>query len=155
MDVLLVIDAQPAFAKDCSHGNPAQVLREHIDEQHYERIVLTLFEAGNDNFKQRLDYSGPNEPELCGPLKPLRGREHVEVRTKRTYSALHDRSTRIDLEGDTIHLAGMDVGGCVLATAFDAFDHGLSFQLVEPHLFTSGDAHDQQAAWRIIRRHLL
>jgi nicotinamidase-related amidase len=88
---------------------------------------------------------GPPDTDLPPELKPC-SEDGAIIIDKRTYSALTDEALRlIDRHGWTdVVICGIDTELCVLATALDAFDNGLTPWVVGDASASTGGqaAHD-------------
>lgn len=157
-NALIVIDVQQGFMNKHTESLP-QKIADHIRKNDYDFIVFTTFLNEIDsNFRKILDWHGNSANECLFIPDELRdiADENLIV-SKSTYSIFGSPKLEEFLtqkEISHLFLCGIDLDGCVLASAFHAFDKGFNV-VVLPELSRSsaGEALDK-AAWIIIERNL-
>lgn len=134
MDVLVVVDMQKCFLEQKETDLPNRI-RRHIQEKNYDMIFFSqLVNQKSSNFYERLDWKdcmNSEEIQIVSELKDLAS-ENTVVQ-KETYSVFKSEefNSEINLEEvNKLNLCGVDSDACVLATAFEAFDKNLDFEIL-------------------------
>lgn len=152
--LLFVIDLQRCFIKESNTGLPERI-KEHIEDESYDKIVFSKFinSQENPNFRERLGWEGCSageETEIVEELKEP-AEENIIVE-KHTYSVFKSEEAQKILEEEDlgrVDLCGADIDGCVLASAFEAFDLGLDFKILMDLTHTK-NGELQEAAQKVI-----
>ena len=126
---LLVIDVQSYFLERSPKDLPAKIAK-HIRSADYDFIAFTKFRnLPGSNWEKSLGWKS------CRSKKDLvLPKEFSELATKEntfekhTYSALKQPDALLkkiqERRIEEIDICGIDTEACILATAYDAFDHG-------------------------------
>jgi nicotinamidase-related amidase len=153
---LLIIDVQNGFINDQTRDIPSEIAH-HIKASSYDLIVFTKFiNTQGSNFEKLLGWKkcyGPPESDLAKPLVPFA--KHIIE--KHTYSAFKSHELIKLLKNREIQklsICGLDTDACVLATAFDAFDLGYDFEIIEELTYNMKDDKFHTAALDVIRKNL-
>jgi len=134
MKALIVIDVQKGFLKPQVKGLPARIAK-HIRAGSYDAVLFTQFiNHHGSNFVTWLGwkkvYEAP-ETDIANELLEFVTKENVF--TKSTYSAF--KSARLvkylrQQSIDAVALCGLESDGCVLASAYEAFDLGFEVEVL-------------------------
>ena len=156
---LIVIDVQNCFAVEKAADLPSKIAK-HIQNISYDHVLFTVFRnESSSNFHKILNWKGAMNrpgidihPELASFLN---GQNTFE---KTTYSALKSKTLLDFLKKENItdlFLCGINTDACVLATAFEAFDFGFTFTILEELCSISSFKEEyENAAEVIIKRNL-
>lgn len=132
-NALVVIDVQNHFAVEKAADLPEKI-RRHIENTPYDHVIFTKFlNLPGSNFHKILGYkkvTGPPATDLHPTLRPLA----KNIFEKTTYSAFKDPKFVDFLRQNAIteiYLCGINIDGCVLATAYEAFDLGYKVKILE------------------------
>jgi nicotinamidase-related amidase len=146
----MVVDVQNGFITDeTCHVVPAIAeLAGKWQRDGGQVLFSRYFNYPGSEFERLMDWRklyGPPDTDLASELKPSSDDSAIII-DKRTYSALTDEALRvIHRHGWTdIVICGIDTELCVLATAFDGFDNGLTPWVVGDASASTGGlaAHD-------------
>lgn len=134
---LLVVDAQNYFAYEKAASLPAKIaghLRQSADE--YDTILFTSFRNDPEsNFHRLLGFTevtGPPATDIHPALTEFL--TDAPVFEKTTYSSMKAPGLVAYLTEhniDELDICGISLDGCVLATAFEAFDLGYDVTVLE------------------------
>jgi len=158
-NALIVIDVQKFFAVEKAKDIPLKVA-EHIEQSKYDYVLFTKFRNDpNSNFHKLLNWKlATKSPEIdIHPiLVPFVNNENLFEKT--TYSAFKSKEFVNFLRTkkiDEIYLCGINLDGCVLATAYEAFDLGFKVEILEELCSVSSSKKEyEDSAKVIIRRNL-
>jgi len=134
-NILVIVDMQKGFINSRTKELPKKI-RNHVDDSasFYDKIIFTKFiNYGNMNYINRLGYRGMTDSPDIDIVDEL---EQIELRStvinKNTYSALKNEQLRKEvLESNSkLYICGVDTDACILATAFEAFDLGIEFEIL-------------------------
>lgn len=131
---LLVIDVQAFFLKYTPSNLPARIA-DYIKSSKYDYVGFTVTQnVDGSNWEKTLGWQRCKSKEdiaLAPEFKDLATSRNTFI--KHSYSALKDgillkilREKKID----EMHLCGIDTDACILATAFDAFDHDFKVKIL-------------------------
>lgn len=153
-NALVVIDVQNDFAVEKAENLP-QKIAEHIKNNKYDYVLFTLFRNDpSSNFhkilhwKKATDKPGIN---IHPALTTFINKKNTFEKT--TYSAFKSKSFVSFLKDNKItdlSLCGINIDGCVLATAFEAFDLGYSVRVIEELSSVSSSRDDYKDSAKII-----
>jgi ribonuclease HI/nicotinamidase-related amidase len=125
---LLVIDVQQYFLKKTPKNLPRKIA-DYVETSKYDLLAFTTFRnTPGSNWEKSLGWYGCRSDEdivLASEFINLANAKNTFE--KHTYSALRQPDLLRQLNEKKvgqIDLCGIDIDACVLATAFDAFDHG-------------------------------
>lgn len=131
---LIVIDVQPCFLTDTTANLPEKIIN-HIKNHDYDELLFTSFvNIDNSNYEKTLHWSlckKPEDTKIALPLDNLCNDNNTFK--KHTYSAFKNIEFKNYLESNAVEkvvLCGLDLEGCVLATAFEAFDRGYEVEII-------------------------
>jgi len=134
MKALIVVDVQKGFLKPQVAHLPEKIAK-HIEGTKYDAVLFTKYiNHHGSNFEQWLGWKkvyGPPDTELADELIPYARKNTVF--TKSTYSAFKSARLRTYLRrrGITrIAICGLEADGCVLASAYEAFDLGFEVEVL-------------------------
>jgi nicotinamidase-related amidase len=153
---LLVIDMQKGFVKDRT-GKIPEKIRKHIKRSHYDAVVFTKFaNHPSSNFVKRLGWhklktKGPQEiveelAEFSTPKNTFVKSSYSAFKSKKLLSYLHRRRIK------EVVVCGLELDGCVLASAFEAFDLGFAVRII-PGL-TASSTSLNKASLNIVKRNI-
>ncbi len=155
---LLIIDVQNAFTRRPHTRDLPRKIAQHLQRhaRDYDWVAFTKFvNTPSSPLRRTLDYFGTaRAPDtlLAPPLAPFAN--PANTFSKGTSSALGSRRLLAALRKRKIrdvYLCGTDTDACVLATAFDATDHGFRVFLIEELCASHAHHHLHAAALEIIR----
>ncbi|MBW3538033.1 cysteine hydrolase [Candidatus Parcubacteria bacterium] len=156
---LLVIDVQNYFVNDKNSVVPHRIA-DHIKAGNYDHVLFSQFvNRPGSNFERILDWhkcTGPPDTDIHAALVEFTSEQTVFA--KSTKSAFKSAGLVDFLKEHSINridLCGLDIDDCVLASAFEAFDLGYDFKVLEELCAIShetGEVH--AAALQIIRKNL-
>lgn len=158
-NVLVVVDVQNHFAVEKAADLPKKIVN-HIQNTNYDHLVFTKFlNLPSSNFHKILGYkkvTGPPATDLHPIIRPFANKKNTFE--KITYSAFKD-SKFVDFLARNnikeIYICGINIDGCVLATAYEAFDLGYSVKILEDLSSVASFRDDyEQSAKTIIARNL-
>lgn len=156
---LVVIDVQNHFAVEKAADLPAKIA-DYIKRSNYDHVVFTLFRNDpTSNFHKILKFkkvTGPPATAIHPALLPFTNSKNTFE--KLTYSAFKapafERYIR-DNKVTELDICGINIDGCVLATAYEAFDLGFKVKILEDLSSVASDRQDyENAAKTIITRNL-
>lgn len=161
---LLIIDVQPATITGVAARTVVHNIERYIAVATYDAYVIATFSAPEDSmFGRQLKWTlsaeaaGPTAPAIVDAVQ-ARGRPFMEmVKTLRSVlkgTGEGDVQAFLDRhEIDEVHLVGFDINDCVLATAYDALDHGyFTFVIEECASRTDSDRVMIEAALAVLRK---
>jgi len=155
----VVIDVQNHFAVEKAAGLPQKIF-DHIKNTEYDCVVFTKFRNDpSSNFHKILKYkkvTGPPATDIHPALRSLANENNTFEKV--TYSAFKDPKFVNFLNKNKIEelfLCGINIDGCVLATAYEAFDLGYKVKILEDLSSVASFRDDyEQSARTIIARNL-
>ena len=131
---LAVIDVQSYFMQRSPVGLPAKIA-EHIHRSSYDQVVFTIFQnEDGSNWERTLHWTKSKSREdlmLPSELKEFTNDDNVFI--KHAYSAFKCEDFEDSLqkhEIEKLEICGIDLEGCVLATAYEAFDKGYEVEVL-------------------------
>lgn len=134
---LIIVDVQPAFIRPANEYVVA-LIAGIIAKVPYDFFVFCLFQMEPGSlWETQQNWTMPQDSKIAVPPKianALEGRPFLTIH-KNTRSAfkgtpdLHAALQAHDIQ--EVHVAGFATHDCVLATAFDAFDHGYPVYVLE------------------------
>lgn len=156
---LVVIDVQNHFATEKAHDLPEKIAA-HMKQSDYDYVLFTLFRNDpRSNFHKILHwYKAMDSPAI--DLHPaLQEFSHPQnTFEKLTYSAFKAPGFVKFLEDHNIEqldICGINIDGCVLATAYEAFDLGYKMRILENLSSVASERQDyEDSAKTIITRNL-
>ncbi|MGH3567502.1 MAG: cysteine hydrolase family protein [Pseudonocardia sp.] len=157
--VLLIVDVQNGFiTSDTEHVITGIVeLADKWQSQGGHVLFSRYFNYAGSEFERLIDwrklYAAP-DTDLAEQLKPYGGREEEAVFDKHGYSAVTEEFLRqVHRHGWTdIVVCGIDTELCVLTTAFDAFDAGLTPWVVTDMSASTGGPQAHNAGLLVMAR---
>jgi nicotinamidase-related amidase len=156
---LVVIDVQKGFAVEKASNLPEKIV-EHLKNNKYDYALFTISHNNpGSNFRNILNWEGGSETPFIDPhplIEPLLTSHNTFHKT--TYSAFKATGLLEYIERNNvkkIYLCGINTDACVLASAFDAFDLGYDFEIIDELSSASSPRQDYvDAANIIIKRNL-
>ncbi len=152
--VLIVIDVQNHFAVEKAADLP-QKIAEYVKKSNYEQVVFTKFRNVPDsNFHKILHYTrvmSPPETDIHPALSKLAD-QHTTFE-KITYSAFKGPGFKEFLDkaqATELDICGINIDGCVLATAYEAFDLGYKVKILEDLSSVASFRDDYEVSAKII-----
>ncbi|MBN2094810.1 MAG: cysteine hydrolase [Candidatus Aenigmarchaeota archaeon] len=131
---LIVIDVQEAFINNASRQLPPKI-KDHLAAQSYDFVVFSKFINRKDsNFVKKLGWAKctkPPETDIAFELRDLA--ESHTVFERSTYSVFGSEGFLEFLKAkkiDKLHFCGLYLEACVMASVFDAFDHGFDYEIM-------------------------
>lgn len=156
---LIVIDVQNHFAVEKAADLPAKIAK-YIKESNYDYVLFTLFR--NDpasNFHKILEWEKATKCpaiDIHPLLAPFTNKENTFE--KLTYSAFKVPKFKRFLDKHNVtelDICGINIDGCVLATAYEAFDFDYKVRILEDLSSVASFRQDyEDAAKTIIARNL-
>ncbi len=155
---LVVIDVQNCFVNKHTKEIPDKIAR-YIKQQKFDYVLFTTFVLDKrSNFYKLLNwkafYSSP-DTSVHEKISRFTNRQNTFPRS--TYSVFKLKRFLSFLKRSKIKdiaLCGMDSDGCVLASAFDAFDLGYNVRVLRTLVASSGGKKFDQAAKAVVKRNL-
>jgi nicotinamidase-related amidase len=155
---LVVIDVQNCFLNSHTKDIPEKIAR-YIKRKEFGHVLFTTFVLNKrSNFYKLLDwkafYTSP-DTSIHKEISSFANRQNTFHRS--TYSVFKSKRFLSYLKRNNIQeiaLCGMDTDGCVLASAFDAFDLGYKVRILKPLTASIGGKKYDQAAKIVISRNL-
>jgi nicotinamidase-related amidase len=134
---LAIIDVQKEFVASNSSG-PVANIKKLIASVPYNLYVEALFSAEPGSLWDRqTGWSLPHTQEINtikGVASTLENRRVFQIQ-KHTKSAFKGDPNLLSIlrahRIDELHLVGFDLNDCVMASAFDSFDHGIFTYVIE------------------------
>lgn len=156
---LVVIDVQNHFAVEKAAVLPKKIVQ-HIKKSPYDHVLFTLYRNDpSSNFHKILKYKVATESpaiDIHPLLAPFSNKDNTFE--KLTYSAFKIQQFKKFLEDNAItdlYLCGINIDGCVLATAYEAFDLGYNVKILEDLSSVASFRQDyEDSAKTIIARNL-
>ena len=156
---LVIIDVQKHFAVEKAASLPEKIAK-YIRQNHYDYVLFTLFRNDpSSNFHKILHwYKAMDKPgiELHPALEQFSTKENTFE--KLTYSAFKVPAFVKYLKDHDIQnldICGINIDGCVLATAYEAFDMGYDMRILEDLSSVASERQDyEDSARTIIARNL-
>src|SRR3990167_4783249 len=158
-NALVVIDVQNHFAVEKAADLPKKIL-EHIKKTGYDHVIFTKFlNVPSSNFYKILGYRHVMKPPATDIHPDIKHLTNVQnTFEKITYSAFKAPKFFNFLEKNDIQelfICGINIDGCVLATAYEAFDLGYKVKILEDLSSVASFRDDyEQSAKTIIARNL-
>lgn len=148
--ILLVIDLQKQFKDD--NGNYENCLNflNRTGSDYY--VIATLFQnTPNSMYVNHLQWSDCYEVK-DSDIEFL----HNKLVRKNGYSSedvVHILKDNLSKNPNTdIFIMGCDADACVLATAFQLWDAGISFQILSNYIYTTAEEFTKQDVLKILKR---
>lgn len=139
---LVVIDMQNAFVKPEMKNLPKQIAR-YIQKNKFDFILFTQFvNKGDTNFVKKLNWKKAFTSPSIDIVPELR--KYIQkdnVFEKDAYSAFKSKKFVSFLKKHKIgelQVCGVELDGCVLGTAFEAFDLGYNIKVLNKLSYSSG-----------------
>lgn len=155
---LLIVDVQNYFVNGHTEELPAKIAA-YIEASQPDFCLFTQFvNTPDSNHARRLGWhkcSGPPDTDIRRELIPYVAQGRVFP--KNTYSVFKQPEFCSFLRHHDITrilICGIDTDSCVLASAFDAFDLGYDFQVVQDLCLSHGGPPLDAAARSVINRSL-
>ena len=156
---LVIIDVQKHFAVEKAADLPEKIA-EYITQSHYDYLLFTLFRNDpSSNFHKILYwYKAMESPgiDIHPALEPYASEDNTFE--KLTYSAFKVTAFVKFLKDHSVEeldICGINIDGCVLATAYEAFDLGYKVKILEGLSSVASDRQDyEDSAKTIIARNL-
>ncbi len=156
---LVVIDVQKHFAVEKAADLPQKIAK-YIKQSNYDYVIFTLFRNDpSSNFHKILEwYKAMDRPDI--DLHPALERFSTKENTfkKLTYSAFKVPAFVKYLKDhhvEKLDICGINIDGCVLATAYEAFDLGYKMRILEDLSSVASERQDyEDSARTIIARNL-
>lgn len=156
---LVVIDVQKHFAVEKAADLP-QKIAEYIKQNNYDYVVFTLFRNDpSSNFHKILHWHKAMESpgiDLHPALEQFSNADNTFE--KLTYSAFKVPAFVDYLKRHNItelDICGINIDGCVLSTAYEAFDLGYKMKIIENLSSVASERQDyEDSAKTIIARNL-
>ena len=154
---LVVIDVQNYFINQHTDWLPTRIVQ-HVKSRPYDLVILTKFRNKlGSNFTRILDWEkcfNSLETNLAAEMRALTD-PVILNREGKTSAYTRELAGLLDKHGITkLYLCGVDTDACVLATAFDVFDSGRDFEIIEDLCASTGGPEQHRAALRIIQKQL-
>ncbi|MES2970995.1 MAG: isochorismatase family cysteine hydrolase [Patescibacteria group bacterium] len=134
-NALVAIDVQKYFAVEKAADLPQKIVK-HLESSKYDFVLFTKFRNDpGSNFHKILHWeqcTGPPATDIHPILVSYATPENTFEKT--TYSAFKSEAFTSFLktrEIQELDLCGINIDGCVLATAFEAFDLGFNVKILE------------------------
>ncbi|TSC71739.1 MAG: isochorismatase family protein [Parcubacteria group bacterium Gr01-1014_38] len=155
---LVVIDVQNCFVNKYTKKIPEKIAR-YIKRQKFDHVLFTTFVLNKRSNLYKLlhwkaFYSSP-DTSIHKTVSPFANHQNTFPRS--TYSVFKSRKFLSFLKRNKIKevaLCGIDSDGCVLASAFDAFDLGYNVHALRLLIASSGGRKFDQAAKVVMSRNL-
>jgi nicotinamidase-related amidase len=151
---LVVIDVQNHFAVEKAADIPERIAK-YIQDTPYEHVLFTQYQLDpSSNFHKILRIEkaiGSPGKDLHPALKPFSNLENTFE--KLTFSAFKAPRFTEYLAGHGVtdlDICGINIDGCVLATAYEAFDLGYKVKILEELSSVSSDRQDYEDAARLV-----
>ena len=152
----MVIDVQSYFVKKSPSDLP-QKIAQHISKSKYDFVAFSIFQnQDNSNWERSLHWSrckNEEDMKLAPELESFAKKDNTF--TKNSYSIFKNKDFENTLKHqqiDRVEVCGIDTDACVLATAFDAFDHDYEVKVLF-NLSYSSDNLDEESR-KIITRNM-
>lgn len=158
-NVLVVIDVQNFFAVEKAADLPYKIAK-HIQESKYDYVIFTKYiNDPSTNFRKILGHkkaTTPPDTDIHSALIKFTNSKNTFPKT--TYSAFKNSNFQNFLQKNSvkdIDLCGINIDGCVLATAYEAFDLGYNVKILEELSSVASFRQDyEDSAKTIIARNL-
>lgn len=156
MNCLVIIDCQSGFLRKPDVAWIPDAISCLVQNRKFDHVVNTIFQnKGQGFFTDQLRWNGClTEDDLRVPnlIADISERSFV----KSQYSCFTPDFLRfVRAEHiDNLYFVGVDTDACVLASAFDAANHDIPFEVLEEYCASSGGEGLHAAALQIIRRNL-
>ena len=131
---LVIIDVQSYFLERSPTDLPSKIAN-HIRNSDYDLVIFTVFQnVDNSNWERTMNWSRckmSEDLELAVELKEFTSDDNVFI--KHSYSAFKGGNFEEYLQSHRVkklELCGIDLEGCVLATAYEAFDKGYEVKVL-------------------------
>lgn len=156
---LVVIDVQKHFAVEKAAHLPEKIV-DYIKRSHYDYLLFTLFrnDPGSNYHKILHWHKAMESPgiDIHPALEPYAKKDNTFE--KLTYSAFKVPAFvkfLKDHDVNELDICGINIDGCVLATAYEAFDLGYKMRILENLSSVASDRQDyEDSAKTIIARNL-
>ncbi|MDP4039974.1 MAG: isochorismatase family cysteine hydrolase [Candidatus Pacearchaeota archaeon] len=156
--VLVILDLQNCFITDKTKSLP-QKIKKYIETQKYDFIIFSKFiNSESSNFVKKSNWNKcKNSPEtdIVPELSEIALKNHIFE--KSAYSIFKSKQFVDFLSQNKIsklYFCGLDLDACILASAFEAFDLGFSFEILCDLSGSSAKINMDNSARQIINRNL-
>ena len=155
---LIILDLQNCFITDKTKSLP-QKIKKHIELQKYDFIIFSKFiNSESSNFIKKLNWdkckTSP-EIDIVSEFSEIAVKNHIFE--KNTYSIFKSKEFVDFLSQNKISklfFCGLNLDACILASAFEAFDLGLDFEILYDLSSSSTKIDIDNSAKQIINRNL-
>ena len=155
---LIILDLQNCFITDKTKSLP-QKIKKHIELQKYDFIIFSKFiNSESSNFIKKLNWdkckTSP-EIDIVSEFSEIAVKNHIFE--KNTYSIFKSKEFVDFLSQNKISklfFCGLDLDACILASAFEAFDLELDFEILYDLSSSSTKIDIDNSAKQIINRNL-
>ena len=151
--MLLIIDMQKGFINE--HTRHLPLLIENLQKK-YENIVITKFyNKEKSSFRGILNWNGcsfgTEETELA-----FIPHSKAKIIHKPAYTCLTKKVKKFlkTKKIESVDIVGIDTDACVLKTAFDLFEYGITPYILENFCASSGGQQFHNHALEILRRNI-
>ncbi len=154
---LIVIDVQNYFINEHTEHIPG-LISNHLSRQNYDLLIFTSFINKTDsNFSRILEWDKCFDAPDTDIVNELINRnQNIHIIRRSSYSAVTNELEQL-LNFSQIHQAficGIDTDACVIATAFDLFDLGYNFEIIEELCASTEGEETHKAALKLMQRNL-
>ena len=153
---IIVIDLQNCFINR-KNRHLVNKIKKHVHKKQYDFIIFSKFvNSEKSNFFRKLGWKKCMKPPETDIVKELREIPcHIFERPCYSVFKSNDLTRFIREKGiKKIYLCGLDIDACLLASAFDAFDMGLDYEIIKELSGSSSGKKMDESARRIIKRNL-
>jgi nicotinamidase-related amidase len=130
---LAVVDVQTYFMQRSPADIPVRIA-DHIRGSSYDTVAFTIFQnEDGSNWEKTLNWSKCKDSQDLELAPQLKEFTSDNVFIKHTYSAFKSAGFEDYLRKHNIkklEICGIDLEGCVLATAYEAFDKGYEVEVL-------------------------
>ncbi|HSH31476.1 MAG TPA: isochorismatase family cysteine hydrolase [Candidatus Saccharimonadales bacterium] len=156
---LIVIDVQNYFVSR-KNGEIPRRIAAHIKASHYDYVLFSKFaNQPGSNFERILGWdkcTDPPDTDIAAALAEFTSPQTVFTKpTKSAFKSAELVNFLRTHQVSQIDLCGLDIDDCLLASAFEAFDLGYDFKVLEDLCAISHETDEAyDAALKIIRKNL-
>lgn len=158
-NVLLIVDMQHGFLRYLDDAETLLSDIENLAHSNYFRATYAsqFINLPNSQFHKQLEWDELSTPEDC-EIHPRMAALAEQVIIKNSYSAVGPTMLSLlhgvcdDLSQINLYLVGVDTDACVMKTAFDLFDLGVTTYLVEDCCRSTGGTAMHKAGVACIKR---
>ncbi len=155
---LIILDLQNCSITDKTKSLP-QKIKKHIESQKYDFILFSKFiNLEDSNFVKKLGWNKCKkspEIDIVPELSEISLKNHIFE--KNTYSIFKSKEFVDFLSQNKIsksYFCGLDLDACILASAFEAFDLGLDFEILYDLSGSSAKININDSTKKIMNRNL-